>query len=330
MSSTNRRDFLKSAAAVGGTLGLSGLVAAEQGANGGEDGQAPDKPEPGMPRRKLGRIDAQVSLLGCGLGSAFTGPNRNDPDKAHRLLETALDLGVNYFDTARAYGPSEKLIGPVVKKHRDRMFLVSKSGRRDYDGFQRELEQSLENLQTNRIDLYHIHDLGGRDRDLAAIEKGAVKAARKARDEGTIGAFGVTGHSGAAILIQAMKAWEPDAVLTVFSASRPDRGRYEDELLPLARQKKMGVIAMKTVRHARDADLEGSDLVRYALSLEGVATAIVGLDNAMHLKANAKMASNFTPIDAQGRARMAEQVQLALAGLAPQWERPGYNDTCEV
>lgn len=320
MSPTDRRKFLKSTAILTGTLGLGSGVA-----NAGARDKDTLQAEAPMTTRELGRIGARVSILGAGLGSAFTQSN-GDPDQAFALLEAALQAGVTYYDTARAYGPSEQLAGPFVKKHRDAIFLVSKSGNRTYDGFMRDLEKSLNLLQTDHIDLYHIHNLKPRDNDLKAIEQGAVKAAREAREQGMIKHFGVTGHSGAAILVKGIKAWDPDAVLTIYPATRPDEGRYEDDILPLAREKKMGVIAMKCVRHARDADLKGSDLIRYSLSLDGVHTAIVGLDTVAHLKENAAMAANFKPMDALARTKTTQDVQLALAGHPAPWDRPGYED----
>lgn len=124
------------------------------------------------------------------------------------------------------------------------------------------------------------------DADLDEIEGGALKAVTRLKDEKVIGHFGCSGHSGAGILMEAIRRFDPDAVLTTFPCTRNDEGRYEDELLPLARERKMGVIAMKMVRHARNADLNGSDLIRYALGLEGICCGIVGLDTETHLREN--------------------------------------------
>ncbi|MEM9251670.1 MAG: aldo/keto reductase [Planctomycetota bacterium] len=321
MAETNRRDFLKTAAVAAGALGAGALSA-------GKALASPSVRPSGdaMTKRQLGGLGAEVGVLGAGLGSAFTRSHKT-PDQAAATLGAALDSGVNLFDTARGYGESEALIGPFVKQHRDEIFLVSKSGQRSEDGFRRHLEQSLNNLQTDRIDLYHLHNFKpDRDRDLAAIERGAVKAARQAKEEGLIGAFGITGHSGADILMRGIDLWEPDALLTIFPATRPDDGRYEDELLPMARERGMAVIGMKSVRHARDSDLAGSELVRYAISLDGVHSVIVGLDTIGHLRENAEMASGFVPMDASARATMSRQVQTALAGHPAPWERPGYID----
>jgi len=323
MSKSNRRSFLKTLTATAGVSAI-GL----QGAHAG----TPTPCEGQVDRRKLGRTGASVSILGLGLGSAFRG-NFDDtsPEETaanvSRYLNRALDLGVNYWDTARVYGNSEELIGPVVEKRRKEIFLVSKSRDRTYDGFMRDLEKSLKLLKTDYLDVYKIHWLDPEtDTDMDAIGKGAARAAMKAREEGIIKNFGISGHSGPDILMDAMKRWNPDTVLTIFPATRPAEGRYEDELLPLAVEKDIGVIAMKTVKQGIQADLKGSDLIRYALSLKGVHTAIVGYDTIEHLNMNAVMASNFSPLPKDQMAAIHQRAASVLAGIPAPWERPGYGD----
>lgn len=278
-------------------------------------------------RRRLGRMTADVSILGLGLGGAFMDGYERSRDAGHALLESALAKGISYWDTGRSYGPSEEMIAPVLTRNRDKVFLASKSDSRDYDGFKRDLDRSLQVLQTDHIDLYHLHDLRPHESgNLSAIESGAVRAAREAKNQKIIRAFGITGHSGAGILIECIKRFDPDAVLTIFSATRPDQGRYEDELLPLARAHKMGVIAMKTIRYARQANLPAKELLRYALSLDGVSTAIVGLDSSGHLNENATVAIKFKPMQERGRAELSRAAGGALATIPAPWERTGYID----
>ncbi len=280
---------------------------------------------PTVNRRKLGRIGVEVSILGLGLGSAFTRPFVGEAERGHALLKQALDAGINYWDTSHNYAGSEITIAPVVERHRDRIFLVSKSAERSYEGFRRELESSLHRLKTDRIDLYHLHNLKPTD-DLAAIETGACRAARRAKEEGLIGAYGVTGHSGARVLMEAIERFDPDALLTIFPADRPDGGSYEDELLPLAIERNLGIVGMKTVRHARNSDLRGTDLIRYALSLTGVSSVIVGLDTEAHLSENVAMASNFQPMESVSQAAMSNEVRSSLTGTIAPWNVPGYED----
>lgn len=316
---TSRRDFLKKIAMTGAAVASSGGVTALANDS---------KPKVVVPRQTLGKTRAEVSILGLGLGSAFTRPFGDDPEKANEILLRALGYGINYWDTARIYANSEVLIGPTVEKVRDQIFLVSKSSNRGYDDFKADMETSLRNLRTDHLDLYHLHLLDpDRDTDLDWLENNAVKAAREAKEQGIIKNFGITGHLGADILMKGIRRFDPDAILTIFPADRPDDGAYEDKLLPLAIEKNMGVIAMKTVRRARETDWPAPQLIRYAMSLPGISTTIVGLDSIAHLDENAIMASDFTPLTAGQMAEMSHIVQGELAGLgAAPWDRPGYVD----
>lgn len=318
-SNTSRRDFLKKIALTGAAAASVGGVTAF-----GQD----SKPRVMVPRRTLGKTGAEVSILGLGLGSAYHKTFDGRQEGAEEILHRALSYGINYWDTARSYGNSEILIGPVVEKARKEIFLVSKSGSRDYSGFKADLETSLNNLRTDHIDLYHIHMLDpSKDTDLKAIENGAVRAALEAKEEGLIKNFGITGHAGAGILMEAIRNWDPDAVLTIFPADRPEDGAYEDKLLPLARERGMGVIAMKSVRRARETDWPALQLIRYAMSLQGIATTIVGLDSIAHLDENAVMAGAFEPLTSEELVEMSRIVRHELAGLgAAPWDRPGYQD----
>lgn len=318
---STRRDFIRRTlfgAFAGSLLSASGARAVSAPAAAG--------PRP-VDRRTLGRTGAEVSILGLGLGSAFMEGYSSNLAAGHALLESALALGINYWDTARSYGPSEAMIAPVLARHRNRVFLASKSDARDYDGFRRDLERSLQVLRTDHIDLYQLHDLRRHEwANLGAIEAGAVRAAREAKDQKLIGAVGITGHAGAEMLIECIKRFDPDTVLTTFPCTRPDQGRYEDMLLPVARARRMGVIAMKTIRYAREARLPARDLLRYALSLDGVTTALVGLDSPGHLNENARVASGFQPLREGHRAELSENACRALAGMPAPWERAGYVD----
>lgn len=316
MPKSNRRNFIKTVVAGGAALGFSKAMASGSPSAATASGQ--------VDRRPLGRLGQPVSILGLGLGSAFRNAN-GTPEEAAAILEHALSKGINYWDTCRGYGISEELIGPVVAKRRDEIFLVTKSGSRDYDGFMSDFETSLKMLQTDHVDLMHIWNLKPED-DVNQIEKGAYKAIAKLRDEKVIGGFGVTGHSGIDILKQAILRFDPDAILTVFPCTRPDNGEYEDVLLPLARERNMGVIAMKMVRRARNADMKGSDLIRYALSLEGVHSGIVGADTIGHIDDNSKMATSFQPLNSAEQVAMHNTVVERLAGTVEPWQMPGYDD----
>ena len=138
-----------------------------------------------IPRRTLGRTGAPVSILAMGCGSRFL---MYQAEQASGVLEKALALGINYFDTAIDYGngESETRVGRVMATRRKDVFLATKvPGRaRTRDAALREVEASLKRLQTDHVDLIHIHSLSG-DADLAAIEAkdGVLMRLYQLRDE---------------------------------------------------------------------------------------------------------------------------------------------------
>jgi uncharacterized protein len=317
---SSRRNFLRRVLFGGAVAGLFSRAASSSA-------EAESRP---VDRRKLGRVQADVSILGLGLGAAFLDAFEQRLDAGHALLESALAKGINYWDTGRSYGPSESMIAPVLAGNRSRVFLASKSDARDYDGFKRDLERSLQVLRTAYVDLYQLHDLGPHElTNLGAIEAGAVRAAREAKDEKTIRAFGITGHSHRGILIECMRRFDPDTVLTTFLATESGKGTY-NELLALARSRHMGVIAMKTIRYGRLAKLPATELLRYALSLDGVHTAIVGLDSLNHLNEDSAVATGFKAMKVVDQFEFHQNASRALAGVLTPWECSGYVDGRDV
>src|SRR5947207_3858731 len=149
--SISRRRFLE-----GATLG--GIAATVSGAS------KLDKDK--LPTRQLGKTGVHVSILAFGGGSRFL--MYKDEDKALEALNRAFDLGITYMDTAYGYGNglSEERVGKVMKTRRKGIFLATKINKRNGDEAMRILEGSLKRLQTDQVDLIHIHQLQSED-DLA-------------------------------------------------------------------------------------------------------------------------------------------------------------------
>ena len=151
---------------------------------------------PGLPTRTLGKTGIEVSILGFGSGSRFL--MYKDEDKALEALSRALDLGITYIDTAHSYGDgkSEERIGRLMPERRKQVTLATKLSARTADDARRQIELSLKRLQTDRLDVLHIHALAGPD-DLAAIERpdGVLKALYEARDQKVARAIGITCHA---------------------------------------------------------------------------------------------------------------------------------------
>ena len=106
-----------------------------------------------LKERRLGRTDIKVRRVGFG-GIPI---QRVSESEAIKVVRRAHELGVNFFDTARAYTTSETRIGEALKDARDEVYLATKYVHRDKEGLLRDLETSLENLQTGWIDVYQLH-----------------------------------------------------------------------------------------------------------------------------------------------------------------------------
>ena len=151
-------------------------------------------------------------------------------DVADASIDEALEAGINHFDVARDYGEAEVRLGAAMSRLRDRIFLATKTGERSSEGAGRQINESLERLQTDRVDLLQLHaigDLGELDR--ATGPNGALEAATRAEAEGLVGAVGITGHGhdAPATHLEALRRYPFATVLTPLN---PVLGRDEDYL----------------------------------------------------------------------------------------------------
>jgi aryl-alcohol dehydrogenase-like predicted oxidoreductase len=176
-----------------------------------------------------------------------------DQETADRSVQLALDAGINHFDVAASYGDAELRLGPWMPRIRDRVFLATKTERRDRDGAWTQINRSLERLQTDHVDLIQIHAVG----DLAELDRvtgpgGSLEATVRAKDEGLAGAIGITGHGHQAPAThrEALRRFGFDTVLTplnpVLDRDRAYRADY-DRLVAEAQAQDVGLMVIKAV-----------------------------------------------------------------------------------
>lgn len=271
-----------------------------------------------LPQRVLGRTKANVPVLAFGCGSRFL--MYRDEQEAVRVLNHALDSGLTYLDTAIEYGNglSETRVGMVMKTRRRDAWLATKvPGRaRSRDAALREVEQSLRRLQTDHVDLLHIHSLGDDD-DLARIEgpDGVLRALYSLREQKVARFIGITSHTDGAVLAKAIERHDLDCVQMAMNPARA--GRFEELALPAARKKNLGVILMKVTAQEKllgsgpgGADIDA--LIRYALSLP-VATAVIGMPKPEFIEHNLTAARSFQPFSAKEMDDLRSRVAPAQA-----------------
>jgi predicted aldo/keto reductase-like oxidoreductase len=260
-----------------------------------------------LPSRTLGRTGANVSILAFGCGSRFLMYEPEEQGLA--VLNHAIDLGITYLDTAYSYGDgkSETRVGKVMATRRKEVWLATKIPDRSYDDFMRRLDGSLKRLQTDHVDLLHIHSLG-QAADLEKIEApdGALKALLHAREQKLTRFIGMTSHTNGAVMAQAIERHDLDCVQMALNASR--NGHFEELALPAANKKNLGVIAMKVTGQefllnnaAGKADIDS--LLHYSMSLP-VTTAVVGMPQLEMLEHNISVARNFSPLKDEEMQRL--------------------------
>lgn len=271
-----------------------------------------------LPSRTLGRTGAKVSILAFGCGSRFL--MYKDEDSAQAILNRAIDLGITYLDTAYAYGDgeSENRVGKVMATRRKEVWLATKIPDRTRDGFLRRLEGSLKRLETDHVDLVHIHSLG-HDDDLAKIEApdGALKGLMEAREQKMARFAGMTSHTDGSVMAKAIERHDLNCVQMALNASR--NGRFEELALPAANAKNLGIIAMKVTGQeflvgGGSAKADMSSLLRYSMSLP-VTTAVVGMPRPEMLANNVEIARSFSPMKEDEKERLRQQLGPAREGL---------------
>lgn len=328
MRQLNRREFLIATAAA---ASLQNRAAAE-------------KRGPKIPRRPLGRTGMKVSILGLGGGSQFLNACKTD-DEAIELVTTAIDGGINYLDSAFGYGSGESLrrYGLVVGARRKEVYLTSKTAQRGRDGALKEFEVALKNLKTDHIDVMQIHDIHP-DEDIERIlaKDGVYQALLELKREKVVQAVGITGHASVLKMTTLLDRMEElDTLLCPVNPAQDSRhyipkreaenpeGHFKQTLLPKARERGLGIIAMKTTAQGQligdgPGKADAATLIRFAMGEAGVCVAIVGPGSLEHLKKNLVTAQNYVPLKPADRKELIAQV--AEPGRKFAFEQPEYRD----
>ena len=290
MNGFTRKEFLKR---IG--LSLASLAALRYKLRGVDQAFADHISKEFIPTRLLGKTGAMVSSFGLGGEGVLRTYGRTE--EAVSVIQKALDLGVNYFDTAPAYSQSQDYYGEVLQGRRDKIFLASKTHDRTKDGSLRLLEDSLKRLKTDHLDLLQLHDLRTRN-DLEAIfsKDGALKAAQEAKEQGLIRFIGITGHRDPRILLEAMRRFSFDTVMCSVNAGDVHYLPFKDTVISEATKQNMGIIGMKVLARGyilrQDGIRTAQDAIWYVLNLP-VSVVIIGCSSPREVEENAAIAKTF-------------------------------------
>jgi hypothetical protein len=280
-----------------------------------------------MPTRNLGKTGYKVGIFSLGGQAALEQPNNFDV--AVPIIERALDLGVNYQDTSSVYGGparwSEQYVGRVMAHRRNEAFLATKVRVRTRDAAMSSLETSLKLLHTDHLDLVQIHNIGvmDGDGDLIFAKGGVLEALLELKEQEVIRFLGITGHYRPDVLVECIRRYPFDTILMALNAADPHHYSFQEELLPMAVERQMGIIGMKVPAKGRlltnwtppsieqqtndmktfpgaplangPGTLNMREAMYYTLS-RPVSTVIIGCDSIAHVEENVRLAREFTPL----------------------------------
>jgi len=267
--------------------------------------------ENNLQKRPLGKTGVEVTILGLGGEGALRTFGRED--EAVSLIQRAIDLGVTYFESARAYSGSESYYGMALKERRREIFLASKSHERTGDGALKHLETTLGAMKTDYLDLWMIHDVRTpKDLDLIFGAKGASKAFEAAKRNKLARFIGISGHRNPTIISRALDLFPFDTVLMPVNPAEPHYWSFLSEVLPKAQAKGMGILGMKTLSRGVCVKIFGAEsaenFLRFALT-QPISAAVVGCETIEQLEMNVRVARSFQPMPKKDQDILVSRVK---------------------
>ena len=229
-----RREFLKMGTAAGLASSAKMLEPLAQGEQVGRSTKS-------IPKRKLGKTGEELSIIG------FAGivVMENSPSFASNIVAEAVDRGINYFDVAPTYGNAQERLGPALEPYRKKVFLACKQEDWTKDGSAKLLDESLRLLRTDHVDLYQFHALSKMS-DLEQIfgPHGAMETYEAAKKAGKLRFLGFSAHS-VEVALSAMDRYPFDTILFPLNFVLYSQANFGPQVLRKARQKEMGILALK-------------------------------------------------------------------------------------
>ena len=268
-----------------------------------------------IPKRKLGQTGEMVTIIGLGGAHISMGPASKDESMALQIVHRAIEHGINFFDNAHSYGDgrSEILMGRALKGHREKIFLMSKSDKRNAKAAQAELDLSLKRLSTDYLDLWQFHNVTSvENTEQIFFKDGAMEVALKAKESGKVRYIGVTGHRDPAAHLRAIELYDFDTVQMPLNVVDRHYLSFEKQVLGKLVEKDIGVLAMKSLAMgeiAKQKVFKVEDALRYVWSLP-VSVLISGCDSPEVLDQNVASSKIFQPVSVDERVDILDRTEV--------------------
>ncbi len=271
-----------------------------------------------IPKRAFGRTGVQMPILSLGGAWALADPSNRK--EAIAIIQDAIDAGIYYLDTATVYRASEDIFGEAIQGRRERVYLSTKSDKRDYDGAMRDLENSLKRLRTDHLDQWIVHHVSyPTDVERLFASNGAIRAFEKAKQQKTVRFIGVSGHNDPQVLIQMLERFPFDMVLFPLNPTEAHHARsFIRHFLPVAQKHRVGLAVMKVMGIGRLVGanrLSVQEAFNYALSYP-VHTAVIVPGSREQLRQLVQAACEFKPLSEEQRHAIEERARPLTREIA--------------
>lgn len=303
----DRRSFLKKVAAASAVTSLGEKLAYAANSS--------------VPYRALGRTGEKVSMVGIG-GNHIGNPSE---EESIRIIRTALDSGINFLDNCWDYhdGLSEVRMGKALRDgYRQKAFLMTKIDGRTKAAAAKQIDESLQRLQTDHIDLMQFHEVI-REGDPARIfaPGGGMEAMLDARKQGKVRYIGFTGHKSPDIHLKMLETafaqnFTFDAVQMPLNVMDVHFDSFEKKVLPVLVKHQIGVLGMKPMGSGvilKSNVVKPVECLRYAMSLP-TSVVITGCDSMAVLQQALDLVRGFEPMPQEEVAKLLARTDPAAQG----------------
>jgi aryl-alcohol dehydrogenase-like predicted oxidoreductase len=282
-----------------------------------------------METRSFGKTGESFPILSFG-AQRIVDEEGCSQDQALAILNTAIDRGIRYFDTAWIYsqGQSEERVGMVAKHRRGEMWIATKTWDTTRDGARRQLEESLTRLQTDHVNEWRMHNVWGFDRlDQMTGKGGALEAMVQAREEGLVRNLSISGHTDPQVQLEALRRFPFDTSLVAVSVLDHFIYSFAEEFLPVAARLGVGVVGMKIFGYKKLAHVADHAL-QYALGLP-LTTVIAGCSTMAELEADLAVAESFTPMTGPERLAFFQEILPLVKPENMPWKSSEWGNPVE-
>jgi aryl-alcohol dehydrogenase-like predicted oxidoreductase len=297
----------------GGVIAGLGTSTAAACQRGGESGT--------IPMRTFGNTGMKLTVIGLA-GGRFP---LITMEEAITLTRRAVELGINYFDTAHGYwdGRSEEAYGNVLPGVRERVFITTKSTDRTRRGAEEQLHLSLKRMNTDYVDLWQVHGIQDKD-DVARVfaPGGAIEAFEAAKKAGKCRFIGFTGHHDPEAHLEMLRVYDRwDTILMPLHIADPHYLSFEERVLPRAVERRMGIQGMKNFCNAKLLQsFSIKECLSYVLSLPIHCTAI-GCTSIGQLEDDVRIAKGLTPLTGDQMAALRARAEPLKGPRLEDWKK---------